>query len=283
MNIEGMMDHQYPSGQEVTHRLQCRKPRVAMPSLVDVADRLAAQPPPRGFSTEAFRFFQTLWALYPSHSDPWTQVIPATLLDRTSQVRSKAGEPLLGIDDIRFDALPILRLWRRLTSLFEPFDETGMDPAASCRSFFVSRLDDADPEVLMGGCLLRPFLYRAAREASSLIDTEFRAGRICPVCGGAAYHGLIESEGRRRMLACGKCHFMWPFPRVRCPFCDNTDPHLLGFYLDEEEPRVRIDFCRACNRLLPVTIQEEGSGFPLLVYDHLVANHLQRSMERRGS
>jgi hypothetical protein len=240
-------------------------------------------PPPKGISQEAFRFFRALWALYPSCSEPWTQVIPLAALDRTSPLRLQRGEPLLGIEDIRFDAPPILRLWKRLVSLFEPLDEAGMDPAFSSRSFFASGLNDSNPEVLIGGCLLRPFLYRAAQEVSSLLDTDGWTGGSCPVCGGAAYHGLIESDTRQRILACGKCHFTWAFPRIRCPFCDNADGNLLGFYQDEEEPRVRIDFCRGCNRLLPVTIQGVGSTFPLLVYDHLVANNLQRNIERRGS
>ena len=254
-----------------------------MPSLAEVAGRLGSLPPPKGFLPEAFHSLRTLWALYPSSSEQWSQVIPAGVLDRTSPLRPQRGEPLLRIEDVRFDALPILRLWKRLVGLFEPLDEAGLDPVVSSRSFFASGLDDSDTKVLIGGCLLRPFLYRAARKASSLIDTEGWTGGTCPVCGGAAYHGLIESDTRQRILACGKCHFMWSFPRIRCPFCDNADQDLLGFYHDEEEPRVRIDFCRACSRLLPVTIQEEGSVFPLLVYDHLVANNLQKSIERRGS
>jgi hypothetical protein len=254
-----------------------------MRSLAEVACKLGSLPPPKGFSPEAFRFFQTLWALYPYYAKQWTQVIPAAILERTSPRRAKPGEPLLGIEEIRFDALPILRLWKRLVRLLEPLDEAGIDPAVSSRLFFASGPDDSDSKVLIGGCLLRPFLYMAARKAGSLIDTEGRTGGTCPVCGGNAYHGLIESHTRRRILACGKCHFLYAFPRIRCPFCDNENQDLLGFYRDHEEPRVRIDFCRACRRLLPVTIQEEGSEFPLLVYDHLVANHLQRSIERRGS
>jgi hypothetical protein len=254
-----------------------------MPSLAEVAGRLGSLPRPKGFSPEAFRFFQALWALYPSYSEQWTQVIAEAALDRTPAPRSKPDEPLLGIEDIRFDALPILRLWKRLASLFESLNEAGMDPVASTRSFFASRLDDPDPKVLIGGCLLRPFLYMAARKALGLIDMEVWTWGTCPVCGGAAYHGLIQSHTRQRILACGKCHFMWPFPRIRCPFCDVKDQDLLGFYYDEEEPRVRIDFCRACNRLLPVTIQEEGSESPLLVYDHLGTNSLRITIERRGS
>jgi len=263
--------------------MQCRPPRVTMPSLAEVADRLGSLPTPKGFSPEAFRFFQALWALYPSFSEQWTQVIPEAALDRTSARRPRRGEPLLGIEDIRFDALPIRRLWKRLTTLFEPLGEKGMDPVVSSRSFFASRVDDPDPKVLVGGCLLRPFLYMAARKALGLIDTGGWTWGTCPVCGGTSYHGLIQSHTRQRMLACGKCHFIWPFPRIRCPFCDHTDQDLLGFYYDEEQPRLRIDFCRACSRLLPVTIQEEGSECPLLVYDHLVTNSLCISIERRGS
>jgi FdhE protein len=254
-----------------------------MPSLAEVAGRLGSLPCPKGTLPEAFQFFQTLWALYPSYSEQWTRVIPGAAPDRASLPRPRPAEPLLGVEDIRFDALPIRRLWERLVTLFEPLDQAGLDPAASGRSFFLSGFDDSDPEVLIGGCLLRPFLYMAARKASSRIDPDGWTSGTCPVCGGAPYHGLIESNHRQRILACGKCHFLWNFQRVRCPFCDNADQGLLGFYYDEEDPRIRIDVCRACNRLMPVTIQEEGSASPLLVYDHLAASHLQKTIERRGS
>ncbi len=254
-----------------------------MLSLDEVADRLASLPAPKGFSPEAFGFFQTLWALYPSFAGQWIEVLPAAVPDPTSSLRPEVGEPLLRSEDIRFDALPILQLWEHLVHRFEPLEGAGTDPVHSSRAFFTSRPDDSGPAVLIGGCLLRPFLYMAARKASSVIDLDGWIGGTCPVCGGAAYHGLIENRARKRILACGKCHFMWPFPRIRCPFCNNTNQDLLGFYRDDEEPRVRIDFCRACDRLLPVTVQEEGAGFPLLVYDHLVANHLQSIVWRRGS
>jgi hypothetical protein len=254
-----------------------------MPSLPEVAGRLTSLPAPKGFSLEAFRQFRALWNLYPDHAEKWTQVISPAVFDRDLTLELCRSKPILGIEDIRFEALAIHRLWKRLARLFEPLDEEGVDPIASSRSFFGSGLDDSGPDVLIGGCLLRPFLYMAAGKVSGLLDTDGWTGGTCPVCGGAAYHGLIKSDTRQRFLACGKCHFMWSFPRIRCPFCDNSDEKLLGFYRDEEEPQVRIDFCRACNRLLPITIQEEGSGFPLLLYDHLVANNLQRNLERIGS
>ena len=103
---------------------------------------------------------------------------------------------------------------------------------------------------------------------------------LCPVCGGAAFHGMIEMGANRRILACGKCHFLWTFPRIQCPYCGNREQNLLGFYYDEDDSRRRIDFCLRCNRTLATTIQQETDPYPLLMYDHLVTSDLQRTIER---
>lgn len=268
-----------------------------MPSLAEVARRLRSMPPPKSFTLEEYSFFQSLWALYPDYADQWDQVISPRPFGRDASLRLSRAKPLLGIEDIRFEALPILRLWKALTRLFgrqegdgkDPRDDLrsfrwlcGTDPASLTRAFFQSQPDDDDPRLLIGGCLLRPFLYMAAREASGLIHQEEWTEGVCPVCGGAAYHGMIEMGTNKRILACSKCHFPWTFPRIQCPFCGNRDQNLLGFHYDEDDARGRIDFCLRCNRTLTTTIQQETDAYPLLVYDHLVMSDLQRTLERRG-
>lgn len=277
--------------------IQPNRPHVGMPSLAEVARRLSSLPPPKAFTLEEYSFFQSLWALYPDYADQWSQVISTRPFGCDVSSRLSRGKPLLGIEDIRFEALPILRLWKAMTRLFELEDGLGEDPrhdlrsfrslretypASLTRAFFRSQPDDSDPQVLIGGCLLRPFLYMAARKAFGLINQEDWKEGVCPVCGGAPYHGIIEVGTNRRILTCNKCHFLWTFPRIQCPYCGNRDQNLLRFHYDEDDSRGRIDSCLRCYRTLATTIQQETEAHPLPVYDHLVTSDLQRTIERRG-
>lgn len=277
--------------------IQCNRPKVGMPSLTEVARRLGSLPPPKGFTLEEYSFFQSLWALYPGYEDQWSQVISPRPFGRDVSSRLSRGKPLLGFEDIRFEALPLLRLWKAMNRLFEQWERAGKakgddfssfrlfrdaEPASLTLAFFKSQPDRCDPRVLIGGCLLRPFLYMAARKAFGLINQEDWKEGVCPVCAGAAYHAIIEMGTNRRILTCNKCHFLWIFPRIQCPYCGNRDQNLLGFYCDEKDPVGRIDFCLLCNRTLATTIQKETDEYPLLVYDHLVRSDLQRTVERGG-
>lgn len=276
--------------------IQPNRLKVGMPSLEEVARRLGSLPLPKAFTLEEYSFFQSLWALYPDYADQWSQVISPRPFGRDVSSRLSRRKPLLGSEDIRFEALPILRLWKALSRLFEQQEEAnkdqwddfrsirllhGTDPASLTRAFFNSRADGYDPRILIGGCLLRPFLYMAARKAFSMIHQEDWKEGVCPFCAGEAYHAMIEMGTNRRILACSKCHFLWTFPRIQCPYCGNRDQNLLGFHYDEDDPVGRIDFCLLCNRTLATTIQKEEDAYPLLMYDHLVTSDLQRTIERR--
>jgi len=268
-----------------------------MPSLSEVASRLALLPAPEGVAAEEYAFLRAIWSTYPGYAAAWSQVIPATVFRRNISSRLRAGKPVLEAEDIRFDAPPVGWLRNRLVRLLkqtclsaaegrdDPISSLlaqGSDGASAARTFFTSPPNDLRPQVLVGAFILRPFLYMAARKACHAIDQADLRNGTCPVCGGPPFHGMIGNPTRQKVLCCGKCHFLWTSARVRCPYCGNTDPDSQGFYFEEATPKYRIDYCLACRQILPVTLQEEADKCPLLLYDHLAAMDLRSSIERTG-
>lgn len=279
-------------------RIQAPSPRlVRMPSLSEVACRLGLLPPPEGVEAEEYAFLRAIWGIYPGYTAAWTQVIPKQVFQRDVSSRLRTGRPVLEAKDIRFDAPPVEWLRNRLVKLLtqvtlpakqgenDPISSLlsqGSDAGPSARTFFTSPPNDLRPQVMVGAFLLRPFLYMAARKASHLIQHVDFCDGTCPVCGGAPFHGMIDSLTRRKVLCCGKCHFLWTVARVRCPYCGNTEPDSQGYYFQEARPKYRIDYCLACRKILPITLQEEADKSPLLLYDHLATMDLRSSVERRA-
>jgi FdhE protein len=74
----------------------------------------------------------------------------------------------------------------------------------------------------------------------------------CPACGSPPLvsfrKDLPESNGAARYLLCGLCGTEWPFPRVRCASCQETEPLRLPAFQSETHPGVRIEACETCRR-----------------------------------
>lgn len=90
----------------------------------------------------------------------------------------------------------------------------------------------------------------------------------CPVCGRLPVMGLIadeqEAEGRRR-LVCSLCGSAWPFPRLTCPACGETEADLLGHYVAETWPHLRVEECESCGRYLKTAdLREDGYAVPVV-------------------
>jgi FdhE protein len=72
---------------------------------------------------------------------------------------------------------------------------------------------------------------------------------VCPVCGGKPDIAYLDEPSGARHLVCMRCDGDWLFPRIKCPFCNTTDPEMLSFYASEDEVH-RVYVCQNCRRYL---------------------------------
>jgi FdhE protein len=110
--------------------------------------------------------------------------------------------------------------------------------------------------------VLRIFLGAYARQLQAEVNFARWGRGSCPVCGSKPIFSRLDRTGRR-FLYCGLCGTEWRFVRAACPFCGNTAPEKLGFYLFEKGV-YRVYVCNGCRGYLK-TLDERAA-------DHAVPN-----------
>lgn len=94
----------------------------------------------------------------------------------------------------------------------------------------------------LGLLLLAPL----AERLGALVDDEQWQRGACPICGNSPAIAALVGDGGKRHLLCEACHFVWTFPRLKCPLCGNAEmAKLKVLALDDQSPH-RLDACEAC-------------------------------------
>ncbi len=117
--------------------------------------------------------------------------------------------------------------------------------------------------------------------------------RLCPFCrrrpqvallsDEAAAGGGLEGgvEGGRRFLMCGDCLTIWPFARVTCAFCEESDPGKLPYYSTTQVPNVRVECCDSCMHYIKsIDLTKDRRPVPLV--DELSTITLDLWAQERG-
>lgn len=100
----------------------------------------------------------------------------------------------------------------------------------------------------------------------------------CPVCGSAPVLSVLDTDGKR-ILICGFCWSEWPAPRIRCPFCLETDSRKLHYKASDQEKEYRIDICDHCLSYLKTVDTRELDRPFYAPLETLVSAHLDLLME----
>jgi hypothetical protein len=145
---------------------------------------------------------------------------------------------------------------------------------------------DLDSEVLewAGRQLGRPFFHRLGELLAAEAGASVGARPTCPSCGGPPRYSRLERDEGRRFLWCDLCNVQWPFRRLTCPFCGNTEQQKLGYLSIEQEAHHRIDVCEVCRCYLRAVDERglsEGQRVDFLVED-LGTVHLCMVTEGQG-
>jgi FdhE protein len=108
----------------------------------------------------------------------------------------------------------------------------------------------------------------------------------CPACGAQPVLSQLsgDANARQRRLACGCCRSTWQFRRIGCPFCANENSDRLGILVVEEEPFLRLDFCRDCSGYLKTYTRSGDEEFFLSDWSTLYLDVLarQQGLQRKG-
>jgi FdhE protein len=141
---------------------------------------------------------------------------------------------------------------------------------ASAKAFNI----DAPVLALLLHLSLRPSLLLIAQAVLKHLDLSLWNHGHCPVCGSAPRLADLSGEGGKRRLHCSLCEAAWPYPRLRCPFCENDNRKELSYLRAENEEGFRVDLCGRCNNYLKTMDLREITGPIILPLDDVATWHL---------
>lgn len=169
------------------------------------------------------------------------------------------GVPALAFDDLEIDWRLARRTFAKLTKLLRAHCKmpAGLAiDAQAARAWFEDRGwrnnengEDSGIAALLFSATLRPFLAWQAESVLQGIDLDVWHRGRCPACGGTPDFAYLARDTGARWLMCSRCDTCWPYQRIQCPFCDNTDQDKLSFFTDRGGMR-RLYVCERCKRYL---------------------------------
>ncbi len=103
----------------------------------------------------------------------------------------------------------------------------------------------------------RPALRAGAQAVREVVARSHWHRGTCPACGAAPLLAELRGGGasgtaeHERLLRCGRCLSAWPFPRLRCVSCGETNHRQLAYlHAAGEESFRRAEVCSTCHRYL---------------------------------
>jgi FdhE protein len=216
-------------------------------------------------------------------------------------VAPEKGQPLFQPEDIPLDMDSARNLYRTLAkktenrmgprtmglqSLLEGTESEARDlfmsvlrcDSGALESVAKERGLDAGALRLLLRLALRPNLRRLSREATVRADLSAWSYGHCPVCGSLPMLAELGSEKEGRMLYCSLCETKYAYPRLRCPFCENSSQEELSYFYSESEKGIRIDACGRCGRRIKSIDLKHAAGQIVPLIDDLVTSHMEMAL-----
>lgn len=114
-------------------------------------------------------------------------------------------------------------------------------------------------------------------------SNEVKEGNGCPVCSQKPHYALHDAEDGSKQLECWMCSTRWKYPRLKCPFCESTDPEVLGYFTLEGMDACRVYYCSACKSYHKVfDLRQHQCGAPSLVLHNLASLICDSVAHREG-
>lgn len=121
---------------------------------------------------------------------------------------------------------------------------------------------DADSLLQLAYWAFSPFWRIAAEQYTDELQSVITNERPhCPICGkNADFAVLNDRENGRRYLACVSCNIQWPYKRMGCIFCGNSNYDQLGYILIEDLQGYQIYHCEMCKSYLKTFDQRAAAA-----------------------
>ena len=159
---------------------------------------------------------------------------------------------------------------------------------AACLARNRDLVDQAAADLSVQAPLLAFVLEIALKTALERVSSSLPAERFdgwkegyCPVCGSRAGMAELAGDEGKRRLSCSACFFLWPYPRIQCPYCGNTDPETLSYFTAGDGP-TRVGVCRSCSRYLKTRDARLGNADVPLEAEDLATLHLDLLAGKEG-
>ena len=232
---------------------------------------------------------------------------PITLTEEQAQTKLSTGEFLLHGAALVFDHSAARELLLGLARNLEEVGVVGMSPIRSALEG-----DRLIPEELLGHVSEEDYPFLAARAEEQALDAPllwtltqsalkpalrawcdelaplvYTAGEwenaCCFICGASPSLGELQGGEQAKHLRCGQCGADWLIRRLRCVYCGNEDPSLLGILSPEgRRENVRVEVCDKCHGYLKVVARFAPASPEELAVEDLSTLYLDCLAQERG-
>jgi FdhE protein len=143
-----------------------------------------------------------------------------------------------------------------------------------------------DPRLLwtLAQSALKPTFRAWCGKLSPLVHTagEWEEPR-CFICGAPASLCELQGSEQAKHLRCGRCGADWRIRRLRCVYCGNEDPSLLGILSPEgRRENARVEVCDKCHGYLKVVTRFAPGSPEELAVEDLATLYLDCLAQERG-
>jgi FdhE protein len=177
------------------------------------------------------------------------------------------GVPLIDRSNMQFDPKLMAAHVKTLLDILQPRSPQAADLAGDIlkNNNYIIMAQGAENHSALGSAIaqgtgdildflvketLSPVMEIYAEAFHPLLLKEQWENGYCPVCGEPPVMAMTAPDNGKRSLVCGGCATKWPFSRITCPFCGNTDQDRLSYLYLEHDDKYRIEVCDVCRHYI---------------------------------
>jgi FdhE protein len=228
---------------------------------------------------------------------PKLDIKPVQITNDTQSLQMKEGFPLIEKKDFIIDILSSVQLFELICRIGKNTNETmknniqAIEEATTINAINLKELlkgfyddsliDRISKEFNIEKTILK-FLVHVSIHPSIHANIEILKDHIdlkkwlmgyCPICGSSPYISVLKENGQRYLI-CSFCDFQWPWERLKCPFCENSDHKKLHYLYAEGQEAYRIDLCDECKQYIKTVDSRKLDHEPHPAIEDITTLHL---------